>query len=156
HAVDKKCGDWLEGVVRGLRAKRPSFCLLAGDLAEHGTAAQLALVRDVFKRLAAPVHVVCGNHDWVNNANRQPYEELFPRGLNYQCEPAGWLFVGLDTSQGVRSRVAVQPATLRWLDDSLPKLDRKKPLVVFTHFPLGQKVPNRLANADAVLERFKG
>src|SRR5262245_42601510 len=84
HAVDQKCSDWLEGVVKGMRQKeRPAFCLLAGDLAEHGKATQLALVRDVFKGLAAPVQVVCGNHDWVTNADRKPYEELLPRALNY-------------------------------------------------------------------------
>ena len=37
----------------------------------------------------------------------------------------------------------------------LPRLDKKRPLVVFTHFPWGLLVPLRSTNADAVLERFQ-
>src|SRR4051794_17215381 len=72
HYVDKGCGKWLEGVVARMKAlpHGPDFCLLAGDLAEHGTAAQLAAVRDLFKRLGVPVHVVIGNHDWRKNDDR--------------------------------------------------------------------------------------
>jgi hypothetical protein len=43
---------------------------------------------------------------------------------------------------------------LRWLDDTLPKLDHGTPTIVFTHFPLGALVPMRPLNADTVLERF--
>ena len=39
-------------------------------------------------------------------------------------------------------------------DAAVPKLDRKKPTVVFTHFPLGEKVTYRPTNADALLGRF--
>ena len=38
------------------------------------------------------------------------------------------------------TREEIPPAQwpeLRWLDDHLPKLDKKSPLVLFTHFPLG-------------------
>ena len=49
-----------------------------------------------------------------------------------------------------------EPATLLWLDENLAKLDKQKPTVVFTHFPLGFGAPLLLKNAEAVLERFKG
>ena len=53
------------------------------------------------------------------------------------------------------TQTTIQPATLRWLDDLLPKLDPRRPTVVFTHFPLGPKVTHRPLNADEVLKRFK-
>ena len=37
----------------------------------------------------------------------------------------------------------------------MPKLDRKRPTIVFTHFPLGPIHISRPANAAQVLERFK-
>ena len=48
------------------------------------------------------------------------------------------------------------PPRLRWLDETLPKLDKKRPTVLFTHFPLGFLVPSRPLNADAVLQHFIG
>src|SRR5262245_3460873 len=157
HAVDKVCADWLEGIVKDVKAakEKPAFVILDGDLTEHGTAAQLTSVRDVFKALGVPVHVVIGNHDWKTNTDRKAYDDAFPKSSNYTFDHEGWQFVGLDSSHGTRSKAAMQPDALRWLDDNLGKLDKKKPLVVFTHFPLGPKVPSRLLNADAVLERFK-
>ena len=78
------------------------------------------------------------------------------RRLNYSFEYGDWQFVGLDTSSGQDSRnTSIEKPTLQWLDAELPKLDKKKPLVIFTHFPLGPLVPGRPKNAREVLERFK-
>src|SRR5262245_9465006 len=157
HYVDGKCGDWLAKVVKGMKARpeKVEFALLAGDLAEHGTKAQLGGARDAFKGLGVPVHVVVGNHDYQKGHDRKAFEGLFGKAVNYVFEHRGWQILGLDSSHGTRSRVAVQPDTLKWLDDKLPKLDKKKPTVVFTHFPLGPKVPNVVTNTEVVLNRFK-
>ena len=88
--------------------------------------------------------------------DRKAYEELFPDRLNYRFDHRGWQYVALDSTDGVKgSGVSVLPPSLNWLDETLPKLDKKKPTILFTHFPLGRLTPTRLANADAVLERFK-
>ncbi len=158
HFLDKKSGPWLEGVVQQLRgqAEKIAFCLVAGDLAQDGRADQLGPFRDIFAGLGVPFHVVIGNHDYLTQTDRKPYEELFPRQWNYHFEHGNWQFVGLDSSDGVRyQKTSIQPATLQWLDQALPKLERKKPLVVFTHFPLGPLTPMRPRNADEVLEKFR-
>jgi len=158
HYLDRRCGPWLERAVRQMKGHKEKidFCLLAGDLTDQGKREQLAAVRDLFKTLELPVYANIGNHDYAAQDDRKAFEELFPGRLNYQFEHQGWQLVGLDTTDGVRyTRTAVQLATLRWLDDTLPKLDRKSPLIVFTHFPLGEKVSHRPTNADAVLARFK-
>ena len=75
---------------------------------------------------------------------------------NLKLRHRGWQFVGLDTSDGQRyEKIEIQPATFRWLDDYLPRLDKTKPTVVFTHFPLGLGVKYRPTNADALLDRFR-
>jgi len=157
HYLNNRCGPWFERLIRQLKAlPNPiDFCLLVGDLAEDGKAEQLAPVRDLFKGLKMPVHVVVGNHDYQTNDDRKPYEDMFPRSLNYHFEHRGWQFVGLDSSHGRLPRVAVQEPTLRWLADTLPKLDKKRPTVVFTHFPLGPWVVYRATNAEDVLTPFK-
>lgn len=159
HYLDGRCGFFLQRVLRVVKNLKGKidFCAILGDLSEEGSVLQLAPVRDYFKQLNLPIHVMLGNHDYLTHTNRKPYETLFPGKINYQFENAGWQFVVLDTTDGwYASQSDIQPATLQWLDRQVPKLDRKKPTVILTHFPLGAQVPRRPVNADAVLERFKG
>jgi 3',5'-cyclic AMP phosphodiesterase CpdA len=157
HFVDQRCGHWLERVIGQIKrhAEKIDFCILGGDLSDHGKPEELAAVQDLFRGLGLPIHVVIGNHDYLADDDRKAFEELFPRSFNYTFEHRGWQFVGLDTSDGRRARVSAQPPTLRWLDDNLPRLDARRPTVVFTHFPLGPRVIYRLDNADEVLARFQ-
>lgn len=112
-------------------------------------------MRDLFKGLDVPTCGVIGSHDYVTKTDRAPYEEIFPNRLNYHFEHKQWQILGLDTTQGQSaSRTLIAETTLKWLDDTLPKLDKKRPTIVISHFPLGTGVTNRAVNADAVLERF--
>ena len=157
HYQSPQCGPWFERVARRIKSHdpRPEFCLLAGDLTEHGSAAELGAMREALRSFGLPFHVVIGNHDYVAPADRQAYEKLFPRSLNHHFEHRGWRFIGLDSSEGAKSQLThIQPPTLEWLDQTLPRLDRAQPTVVFTHFPLGAWVPMRPLNADAVLTRL--
>jgi hypothetical protein len=158
HFVNQRCAAWLERVVKQMKGhdEKIDLCLHLGDLSDHGKAAELTGARDAFRGLGLPTHVVVGNHDHLTQNDRKAYEELFPKQVNYSFEHRGWQFLGLDTTQGRDSiRTLVPAATLRWLDDTLPRLDKKRPTVVFSHFPLGPKHLTRPTNADALLERFK-
>ncbi len=157
HCMSPECGPWLERAVRRMKEEAPDFCLHCGDLTEHGEAERLATVREVFKGLRAPLHPVPGNHDYLTQTDRSPYERLFPGRINYWFEHCGWQFVGLDTTEGQRyEKTMIQPATFRWLDRTLPRLDSRKPTVIFTHFPLGEAVKMRPGNAEEALVRFQG
>ena len=158
HYLDDRCGPWFERVVGQMKANSLSmdFCLIGGDWTEKGTTEALTKVRDIFKRLGVPAYGVIGNHDYVTQTDRKAYEEIFPGRLNYYFEHRGWQFVALDSSEGQHSRdTTIQPATFQWLDDTLPKLDKQRPMVIVTHFPLGPLTPSRPKNAEALLERFK-
>src|SRR3954451_10726278 len=157
HYFNHLCVPFFQQMVRQMKATepKPDFCLVVGDLAENGTAEQLGTMRDLLKTLEMPTRCVIGNHDYVGLDERKPFEQLFPDAFNYTFEHRGWQFVGLDTTQGQRgSNTVVADSTLGWLKDNAPKLDPKRPTVLFTHFPLGFLVPGRPRNADAVLEPF--
>lgn len=159
HYVDEKCGEWLQTVMTKMKASepKPEFCLMSGDFTDDGTAAQLTAVRDIFKGLGFPTYGVIGNHDWAKGNDRKAYEEVFPDRLNYTLEQRGWQIVGLDTTEGLKAnQTRISDATLRWVDDQLPKLDRQRPMILVSHFQLGPGVVNRPLNADDLLERFKG
>ncbi len=87
--------------------------------------------------------------------DRSGYEQFFPK-LNYYFKHRGWQVIGLDSSMGtLADKTTIQPHTLRWVDDHLPKMDKQEPTIIFTHFPMGPTVKYRPLNADALLERFK-
>ena len=158
HYQSEQCGPWFGRVVRQMKATepKPALCLILGDYSEHGTAAEIGAAKDAFAGLGMPTFGVVGNHDHTTGDDRSAYEKLFPKTLNYAREQNGWQFVGLDTTQGRQaSGTKINADTLAWVDESLPKLDRTKPLVIFTHFPLGLFTPGRPKNADELLIRFK-
>ena len=158
HYLDDRCGVWFERFVKQMNATEPkaACCLIAGDISEHGTAKELGAAKDALGALKCTGYCVIGNHDYAGPADRKAYEDLFPGRLNYHFENGGWQFVALDSSEGQKSsKSQIQPDTLKWLDEAIPKLDKKRPTVVFTHFPLGPSTPMRPTNADAVLERFR-
>lgn len=159
HYIDGECGKWLEtAVVPRMKqcSPTPELCLVSGDFTDDGTPEQLTAVREVFKGLDMPVYGVIGNHDWRTQTDRQPYEETFPGRVNYAFEHRGWQFLGLDTTEGLKAtKTNIPESTLQWLDQQLPKLDKQRPIILMSHFPLGPGVRNRPVNADALLDRFK-
>lgn len=157
HYMTPDCGKWLEKVVASMQQQKatPQFCIIAGDLTEKGDAKGMAAVRDIFGALKMPVHVVPGNHDYIKGTDRAAYDSIYPRALNYTFDAGGWQFVALDSTDGTKSVVEIQKPTLDWCDANLPKIDKNKPLLLYTHFPLGPKVKMRAGNADALLDRFK-
>jgi len=158
HYTSPKCPAWFERVTASVRAHqpRPELCLVVGDLADKGTVAELGAMRDVMGGFGMPCHAVIGNHDYVTQTDRGPWDQLFPGQLNYHFRHRGWQFVALDSSEGLRyEKTSIQPATLHWVDEHLKKLAPMQPTVLFTHFPLGPGTTYRPQNADALLERFQ-
>jgi hypothetical protein len=158
HYIDENCGEWLQTAIARMKecAPKPELCLMSGDYSDHGTVAELAAARDVFKGLGIPTYGVIGNHDWLKNDDRKPYEEVFPNRVNYRFDHRGWQFMALDTTEGQKAnQTKIADATLRWVDENLPKYDKKAPLILVSHFQLGPGINNRPLNTDALLERFK-
>ena len=156
HLRDARCGAWLTLLVGAMKTHQPDFCVLNGDLTENGTREQLSAVREIFAAARLPLFATIGNHDHFADHDRAPFEAIFPNSLNYHFEHNGWQFVALDSTEGQRVFYThIQAPALAWLDETLPGLDKKKPLVLVTHFPLGSRVLCRPLNAPAVLERFR-
>ncbi|HEX4086498.1 MAG TPA: metallophosphoesterase, partial [Chthoniobacteraceae bacterium] len=157
HCRDERCHPWMRKIVASMKRHQPAFCLVNGDLCENGTVEQLTAVRQIFTGLGVPLYATLGNHDYFGNNGHAPFNSIFPNSLNYHFEHQGWQFVGLDSTDGRKVFLTmVQRSTLAWLDANLPKLDRAKPTVVCTHFPLGDGVLCRPINAGEILSRFDG
>ena len=156
HYMSDACSGYLAGAIRIMKEQAPEFCLHCGDLTEKGEPSHLEAVYELFKALGTPFYPVIGNHDYKTQTDRAGYEKRFPARLNYSFGHSGWQFIGLDTSDGLKyEKTFVGPATLQWLDESLPKLNPRSPTVIFTHFPMGADVNYRPFNAEDVLYRFR-
>lgn len=158
HFSSPKCPEFFERVTASIRAHtpQPELCLMVGDLADNGTEKELGAMRDVLRGFGMPFHCVIGNHDYVTQTDRGPWEKLLPGSLNYHLEHRDWQIVALDSSEGKKyEKTNIPAATLRWVDDNVSTLDRKRPTILFTHFPLGPDTTYRPTNTDELLERFK-
>jgi len=157
HYMSEECGRYLEGVVHQMQTEGAAFCLHAGDLTEKGGRGHLKAVRKIFAALDVHFYPVTGNHDYLTPTYRTAYTGTCPLRVNYSIRHAGWQFIGLDTTEGQKyygSRIA--PATFRMLEDIQGRLDRSKPTIVFTHFPLCASVRTRPVNADDLVAKFAG
>jgi 3',5'-cyclic AMP phosphodiesterase CpdA len=159
HYDQGPCREWFTAMVEQMRISAPdaAFCLLCGDIANSGQKSALAAIREIFAGLKIPIHTVPGNHDYdgAEESGTNYYDEIFPGKLNYHFEHGGWQFIGLDSTMGAKfEKTTISDKTLAWLDAEIPKLDRAKPTVAFTHFPLGEKVVSTPLNAKVVVERL--
>jgi len=160
HYMTPECGVWLEKLMHQMKSHAGmEFCLVAGDLTDVGKPEHHAVVREILTTLGMPVHVVVGNHDYMKDGGattRAGYDKAFRKQINYYFEHRGWQFIGLDTSEGLNfENTRIHPHTFRWVDETLFHLGKKRPTVIFTHFPLGPAVKYRPLNADGLLEPFK-
>jgi hypothetical protein len=158
HFQSPRCPEFFDRVRASVAAQapRPELCLVVGDLAEHGTEHELGSMREVLRALKLEFYVVPGNHDYVSDTDRSPWDKVFPNSLNCTVNHRDWQLIGLDSTQGLAyENTFIPTASLAWLDSHLPKLRPEAPTILFTHFPLGVGVKYRPGNADAALERFR-
>ncbi|MBE2212540.1 MAG: metallophosphoesterase [Opitutaceae bacterium] len=156
HHAEPACDPFFEALVAQMRGHADiAFCLIVGDLADKGRPESHAAIKRIFAGLGVPVHTVPGNHDNDVAGDTSGYAAVFPGALNYQFTHRGWQFIGLDSTEGYAwGDTHISEATLAFLDATVPKLDRKAPTAVFTHFPLADGVRLRPVNAGEVLRRL--
>jgi len=157
HYINAKCATFLGRVLQKVKeGAPPEFCLLAGDLSHHGTEEEFRSVKEIFSQMGIPVFVLPGNHDYKTQNDRAAYDKVFPGRSNYYFDYKGWFFVGFDSTEGLRAaKTKIHDPATHFIGEALRKIDKTRPVVAFTHFPLGETVTNRPLNADAVLELFK-
>lgn len=128
--------DRLERAVDAVidRYSDADFCILAGDLADHGEAVAYERLKSIVARLPIPVHITLGNHD-----DRPTFLSVF--GEHFAAETGkvdkvidvkGYRVIMLDSSEPGRVDGVLEPAQIDWLRARLAEaMDR--PVVVVLH-----------------------
>lgn len=125
--------------VAGLQPA-PDLVLFTGDLAEQGSDAEYAVVRDALSPLAMPVYAIPGNHDDPAAARRalgrcMPVAADAPDGACcYHVHHHGLHLVALDSVVPRRSHGELTPQRLQWLARTLAAC-RGEPVLLFMHHP---------------------
>ncbi|HWX14059.1 MAG TPA: metallophosphoesterase [Methylocella sp.] len=137
---------------------QPDFVLFGGDLAQLGRRQELDLGAQILKDLKAPVKMMVGEHDWFFDMGEH-WQSLFGppqysfdhKGIHFVTlmsvhEKDFWTARGMTPEErmqtvagldnGVQSRFEVGPEGRQWLQDDLAKVDKKTPVVIFSHSPL--------------------
>jgi len=139
-------------------APQPDFVLFGGDLAQLGKREELDLGKEILKTIKAPVRMMVGEHDWFLDMGEH-WRALFGpesysfdhKGVHFvtimsvqekdfwterKLTPAERMQIVAGLDNGIQSRFEVGEAGREWLENDLAKVDKKTPLVVFSHSPL--------------------
>ncbi|WNG27056.1 serine/threonine protein phosphatase [Cystobacter fuscus] len=137
---------------------QPDFVLFGGDLAQLGKKEELDLGREILKAVKAPVRMMVGEHDWFLDMGEhwrtnfgEPQYSFDHKGVHFVTllsvnEKDFWTERGMTPEErmqtvagldnGVQSRFEVGAAGREWLKQDLAKVDKKTPLIIFSHSPL--------------------
>jgi 3',5'-cyclic AMP phosphodiesterase CpdA len=137
---------------------QPDFVLFGGDLAQLGLPGELELGKRLLKGVKAPIKMMVGEHDWYYDMGKL-WMELFG-AQTYSFDHRGIHFIVLNSvivedywsapkmSPMERMKFMAQldnprgrPFTVgegqrKWLAADLAKVNKKTPVVVFSHSPL--------------------
>jgi len=137
---------------------QPDFVFFGGDLAQLGRPDELELGRQILSEVKAPIRMMVGEHDWYLDLGDKWKEMFGPdhysfdhKGvhfvvLNGVVEKDFWtakgytpeermaIVAGLDDNR--QSPFEVGESQREWLAKELEKVDKKTPLIVFSHSPL--------------------
>ncbi|NEX47295.1 metallophosphoesterase [Pseudotabrizicola algicola] len=136
--VRRDAPDMARRVIADLLAlpQRPDAVVITGDVADGGSVADYALVREILAPLPMPVFVVPGNHD-----KRGPMRAAFggtipfaaPDTLHFEAQLAGLRLIGLDSLVPGRVEGALDGTQLDWLEQRLAST--ADPVFLLLHHP---------------------
>ncbi len=157
HVLDTKSAGIVNQAVNNINAdNRVQFTVVLGDIATGGRYQELKLAKVALDRLDKPWYAIPGNHD-VDMKTKDifgNYKAVYGP-TRWDEGEEGWLFIGLNSCEESKSDVSIQPDEVAWLEQTLKKVNRERPIALFAHHPFN---PNtrayRVQNADEILGMF--
>ena len=111
------------------------FCVLAGDLADHGEIPAYEVLKDVIAELKIPAHITLGNHD-----HRDRFKEVFGRGhddenghIQKVIDAKGYRVILLDSSEPEAHHGVLCAKRLAWLEARLGEATDRPVMIVIHH-----------------------
>jgi 3',5'-cyclic AMP phosphodiesterase CpdA len=154
----------LRSAVAAVRAMRPGpdAVLVSGDLVEHGSPDEYAIVREALGPLAMPVHVLPGNHD-DREALRAAFATAQPAATTpvtgrapyrYATRVGALALVACDSTRPGRPDGALDDDSLEWLAQALTVASPGPAIVAMHHPPITIGMP--VLDAMGIQARDRG
>ena len=132
-----------------------SFTVVAGDLTNTGSDAELSAVKRALDKLIKPYYVIPGNHEtnWSESAGLT-FNRLWGND-RFIFDHNGYLFVGFNTGPFMKMGDGhIKVEDLQWLRRELQeRKPEKTPLISFSHYPLAEGL-NNWTDAANILKSF--
>ena len=114
---------------------RPDVVLATGDLTDHGTPEEYALLREILGALEIPLYLVPGNHDEVDTLRADYGTPEYARdSFDYVVDDYEVRLIAIDSTVIGRHDGEIDGAQLEWLDATLTAAP-DRPTLVFLHHP---------------------
>ncbi|HOT97104.1 MAG TPA: PQQ-binding-like beta-propeller repeat protein [bacterium] len=127
------------------------FVILAGDVSEFGSDAELTLAKKILGRLNKPLYLVPGNHDSKWSESGCTSFACILGGECFAFVINGFCFIGTASGPNMRMAPGLVPREhLAFLDSALTAAG-DRPVLFVNHYPLNDE----LANHAAVIRRLK-
>lgn len=114
-----------------------NFVFVSGDLTEGGDKISLATTKQLLDKLNVPYFAVPGNHEtkW-SESGVIDFMEIFGDD-RFRFNYDNFVFIGFNSGPIIRmmdGHVGIQD--IRWLENELKSIDKKKDIIIITHYPL--------------------
>jgi 3',5'-cyclic AMP phosphodiesterase CpdA len=181
HKFDSSLADAVDNVNK--LSPRPDFVVYCGDIGQNGRADQLDKGRRILSKLAMPIHLIPGEHDWYLDLG-EAWRARFGSPL-WSFDHKGVHFIGLNSilvrdfwtpahmsplermtaMEMLESPIAgpwgIRDEGLSFLKKDVKNLRGDQPVVVFTHGPLWDYYPRWNFQTEdapeirAIMSKFK-
>ncbi len=112
-----------------------AFVFLPGDVAEHGRAAEYAIVRETLDRLHAPWCSIVGDHD-VQERSFANYQKFMGPERYYSFQVGSVRFLALNAfDMPDPGSFCLLPRQLDWLEDQLCEVGRNSAILLLHCYP---------------------
>ena len=116
-------------------APRPDVVLATGDLTDHGTAEEYAMLREILGALEIPLYLVPGNHDEIELLRAEYGTLEYAReSFDFVVDDFAVRLVALDSTVVGRHDGEIDDGQLAWLDTTLADAP-DRPTLIFLHHP---------------------
>jgi 3',5'-cyclic AMP phosphodiesterase CpdA len=149
--VRADAADASRKVIADIALHQPKIdaVIFTGDLADGGSGADYALVKDILSPIDVPVFVVPGNHD-NRTELRAAFADVLPFGegpkLNYESRLGDLRILALDTLVQGHIHGALDESQLDWLESKLASQPTLPTLIAMHHPPF----PSGVSALDAM------
>ncbi len=119
------------------------FTLISGDISQTGRTYDLKKAKSILDSLKMPYHIIPGNHDtkWSESGGTQ-FINIW-KSDRFVFNADKYAFIGLHQGPIMRmSEGHFAPEDIRWLDSVLQTIDKSKPIIFVSHYPLDQSITN--------------